>query len=56
MLLPTIVGYPIMLAGLGIWDAIYYKLFQWGNNPFYIPSLAELRRERQEEEGNATKN
>jgi hypothetical protein len=49
MLLPTIVGYPVILFGLGIWDTIYYKLFEWGNNPFYLPSLAELRKERQAE-------
>jgi hypothetical protein len=28
---------------------IYYKLFERGNNPFYLPSLSELRREEQEE-------
>jgi hypothetical protein len=49
MLLPTIVGYPMILFGLGLWDAIYYKFFEWGNNPFYLPSLAELRKERQAE-------
>lgn len=49
MLLPTVIGYPIMLMGLGIWDAIYYKLFQWGNNPFYLPSLAELSKTNQED-------
>jgi hypothetical protein len=49
MLLPTIVGYPVILLGLGIWDAIYYKFFEWGSNPFYLQSLAELRKERQEE-------
>jgi hypothetical protein len=49
MLLPTVIGYPIMLMGLGIWDAIYYKFFQWGNNPFYLPSLAELSKKDQED-------
>jgi hypothetical protein len=50
MLLPTVVGYPIILFGLGLWDAIYYKLFERGNNPFYLRSLSELSKERQEEE------
>ncbi|MDR0607131.1 MAG: hypothetical protein LBG52_01985 [Candidatus Peribacteria bacterium] len=50
MIVPPVVGYAIIIAGLGIWDAIYYKLFEWGNNPFYLRSLSELREERQEEE------
>ena len=48
MLLPTVIGYPIMLLGLGIWDGIYYKFFEWGNNPFYLASLAELSKDNQE--------
>jgi hypothetical protein len=49
MLLPTVVGYPVILFGLGLWDAIYYKFFEWGNNPFYLRSASELSKERQEE-------
>lgn len=33
-----------------IWDAIYYKFYEWWNNPFYLPSLNELREERRKEE------
>ena len=33
-----------------IWDAIYYKFYEWWNNPFYLPSLNELREERRIEE------
>ncbi|MDR3168809.1 MAG: hypothetical protein LBU27_03480 [Candidatus Peribacteria bacterium] len=50
MIVPPLVGYTVIIAGLGIWDAIYYKLFEWGNNPFYLRSLSELREERQAEE------
>ena len=49
MLMPTVIWYPIIIMGLGIWDAIYYKFFEWGNNPFYLRSLTELSKERQEE-------
>ena len=49
MILPTILWYSFTLLGLGLWEAIYYKLFEWGNNPFYLPSLAELSKKRQEE-------
>jgi hypothetical protein len=49
MVLPPLLGYTIIIAGLGIWDAVYYKLFEWGNNPFYLRSLSELSKERQAE-------
>jgi hypothetical protein len=49
LLLPPIAGYTLIVFGLGLWDAIYYKFFEWGNNPFYLPSMAELSKERQEE-------
>jgi hypothetical protein len=48
--LPPVIGYTLTIAGLGVRDAIYYKFFERGNNPFYLPSLKELRAERQEEE------
>ena len=49
MIVPSILGYTVTLFGSWIWDAIYYKLFEWGNNPFYLPSLTELKRREQEE-------
>jgi hypothetical protein len=49
MIVPPLVGYTVIIAGLGIWDAIYYKFFEWGNNPFYLRSAGELSKERQEE-------
>ena len=54
MLIPIIISsvavYAITVFGAGIWDAIYYKFYEWGSNPFYLPSLNELREERQKEE------
>lgn len=47
--LPAVVAYPLTILGAGIWDAIYYKFYEWGNNPFYLPSLAELSEEDQAE-------
>lgn len=49
MLVPTIIWYTVIIAGNGIWDAVYYKLFQWGNNPFYLKSSSELSQEAQME-------
>ncbi len=49
-LIPVILSYTLMILGANLWDAIYYKFYEWWNNPFYLPSLNELREERQKEE------
>lgn len=49
-ILPVILSYTLMIFGANIWDAIYYKFYERWNNPFYLPSLNELREERQKEE------
>lgn len=46
----AIVSYASMSLWAWIWDAIYYKFYEWWNNPFYLPSLTELREERKKEE------
>lgn len=46
----AIATYTCMVIWSVVWDAIYYKFYQWWNNPFYLPSLNELREERQKEE------
>ncbi|HCB51477.1 TPA: hypothetical protein DEP21_02780 [Patescibacteria group bacterium] len=38
MLLPSILGYSLIPFGSGIWEKIYYKLYEMGNNAFYIAS------------------
>ena len=48
--IPVILSYTLMIFGSNLWDAIYYKFYEWWNNPFYLPSLNELREERQKEE------
>ncbi|GHW02433.1 hypothetical protein AGMMS50249_2190 [candidate division SR1 bacterium] len=50
MLAPTMIAYISIIAGNGIRDAIYYKLFQRGNNPFYLKSSAELSEEEKKAE------
>ena len=50
IIVSSVISYAIMIFGAGIWDAIYYKFYEWWNNPFYLPSLSELRAERQKEE------
>ncbi len=47
MRIPTIIGYTVLIAGSEIWNAIYYKLFQRGSNPFYLRSRSELSKEEQ---------
>lgn len=46
----AVIAYVMIAIGSWIWDAIYYKFYEWGNNPFYLPSLNELREERRKEE------
>ena len=46
----AIVTYIIVVIWSWVWDAIYYKFYEWWNNPFYLPSLNELREERRKEE------
>lgn len=46
----TALSYAITNLWSCIWDWIYYKFYEWWNNPFYLPSLNELREERQKEE------
>lgn len=43
-------AYVVIALWSWIWDAIYYKFYEWWNNPFYLPSLNELREERRKEE------
>ncbi len=42
MLIPAICGYTVMPLCTSIRDVIYYKLYEMGSNPFYIPSLSEV--------------
>ncbi|PZM86924.1 MAG: hypothetical protein DLD55_04045 [candidate division SR1 bacterium] len=38
----TLIVFPLMIFGQGIREIIYYKIYETGANPFYIPSQAEL--------------
>lgn len=46
----SVIAYVMTAIWSWIWDAIYYKFYEWWNNPFYLPSLNELREERRKEE------
>lgn len=50
IIISSVLSYAIMTLWAWIWDAIYYKFFERWNNPFYLPSLNELREERRKEE------
>lgn len=38
----TLIVFPLMIFGQGVWEIIYYKIYENGSNPFYVPSQAEL--------------
>ena len=38
----TLVVFPIMIFGQGLWEIIYHKIYETWANPFYLPSQAEL--------------
>ena len=48
--LSAVITYSCTVFWAAIRDAIYYKFYEWWNNPFYLPSLNELREERKKEE------
>ncbi len=37
--LPPILGYMLIPLGLGLWEKIYFKFYEMGNNPFYIDTV-----------------
>ena len=51
----AVIAYMMTILWASIWDAIYYKFYEWWSNPFYLPSLSELREERQKEEAKKEK-
>lgn len=38
LLFPPVLWYTLVTLGAGLWDKIYYKLYEIGTNPFYLPS------------------
>ena len=42
MLLPPLLGYSIIPFWAGLWEKIYYKFYELGNNGFYIPSMTDI--------------
>ena len=45
----------VLSAVLAYTMTIFYKFYEWWSNPFYLPSLNELREERQKEESKKEK-
>ncbi|MEI8090842.1 MAG: hypothetical protein WCG98_00865 [bacterium] len=41
MIIPPLLAYTLVPLGSGIWEKIYYKFYELGNNGFYIPSPGE---------------
>lgn len=54
MLVPPIVGYTLIPFGSGIWEKIYYKFYELGNNGLYIPSATEVEEEETSAPGTST--
>ena len=46
----SVIAYVMIAVWSWLWDAVYYKFYEWWSNPFYLPSLNELREERRKEE------
>lgn len=38
LLFPPVLWYTLVTLGAWLWDKIYYKLYEIGTNPFYLPS------------------
>lgn len=49
MLLPPVLGYGLIPFGASIWEKVYYKAYELGNNGFYIPSATEIEEEAWED-------
>jgi hypothetical protein len=52
ILLPFITAYTLIPLCHGIWSSIYYGIFGWWSNPFYIPSLTDINQVEEEDEVN----
>jgi len=50
MLLPPILAYTLIPFWAGVWEKIYYKLYEMGSNAFYIPSPNEIEEENDPEQ------
>ena len=42
VLIASLVSFPLMIFGEGLWEIVYSKIYEMGANPFYLPSQAEL--------------
>lgn len=38
----SLVSFPLMIFCQGLWEIVYYKMYEIWANPFYLPSQAEL--------------
>jgi len=54
MVLPPILAFTLVPFFSWIWEKVYYKFYEMGNNVFYIPSISEVAEEHpvQEDEVN----
>lgn len=48
--LPPILSYTLMPLMHWIWSALYYKIYEWGSNFMYIPSISEVAVDSEEVE------
>ena len=42
VLIASLVSFPLMIFGEGLWEIVYSKIYEMGANPFYLQSQAEL--------------
>ncbi len=42
MLFPPLLAYTLLPFGAGIWEKVYYKIYESGANPFYVTSFEDM--------------
>lgn len=50
MLFPSLLAYTLLPFGSGIWEKIYYKIYESGANPFYVASIEDINNMENESE------
>lgn len=50
ILSPFLISYVLIPLMHGIWTQIYYAIYTWGNNPLFIPQLADVTQTQETED------
>lgn len=50
ILSPFLISYVLIPLMHGIWTQIYYGIYTWGNNPLFVPQLADITQSQEVED------